>query len=325
MNAREFHDLTTHTPSSVRSSGHALDWDIKPSPFKVYTDAPAVELPRTFGPIATDTLTAIATSGEGEAPLTLERLAAVLYLSAGVTKKKVYGQGVEVLFRAAASTGALYQTEMYVAAGDVAGLAPGLYHFCPGDFTLRRLRDDDVRAALAQSAADDDLSGRAAVLILTAIYWRNTWKYQARGFRHLFWDSGTMLANVLAASAALDLAPSLVTGFVDDDVNHVLGVDAEHETALELVGLGARSAPAPMSATPSPHREPLPSDAKALPTIDHATLPLSSTEVDYPELRAMVAISKLATPMVKWSRKSGSIGQTWKLSVRWRTAKRDWS
>src|SRR5207245_990007 len=84
VNAREFHDLTTHTPSSVRSSGHALDWDIKPFPFKVYTDAPAVELPRTFDPIATDTLTAIATSGEGNAPLTLERLAAVLYLSAGV-------------------------------------------------------------------------------------------------------------------------------------------------------------------------------------------------------------------------------------------------
>ena len=44
--ARRFHDETTHTPYSVRTSGHTLDWDNKPFPFKIYTDAPAVELPR---------------------------------------------------------------------------------------------------------------------------------------------------------------------------------------------------------------------------------------------------------------------------------------
>ena len=295
MNARTFHDLTTHTPYSVRAGGHTLDWDIKPFPFKVYTDTPVVALPRAFHPIAADTLTAIAASGEahGEAsaPLTLERLATVLYLSAGVTKKKVYGQGVEVLFRAAASTGALYQTELYVAAGDVSDLAPGLYHFCPGDFTLRRLRDEDVRGALAHAAATGDLRDRAAVLIVTAIYWRNTWKYQARGFRHLFWDSGTMLANVLAASSALDLAPRLLTGFVDDEVNHVLGIDAHHETALELVALGG----AHRSETPTRAAEAEAEATHELPPIAHETMPLSSSEVDYLALREMVEASKLAT------------------------------
>jgi SagB-type dehydrogenase family enzyme len=290
VNARRFHDLTTHTPSSVRTSGHTLDWDVKPFPFKVYTDLPAVELPRAFVPVDDDALAAIAAPAGGDAALDLERLAAVLYLSAGVTKKKVYGGGVEVLFRAAASTGALYQTEVYVAAGEVAGLAPGLYHFCPGDFTLRRLRDGDVRAAFARAAADDDLARRAAVVALSAIYWRNTWKYQARGFRHLFWDSGTMLANLLAAAGALRLAPRLFAGFVDDEVNHVLGVDAERETALELVGLGPRGAPA---ADPGP-----------LPPIAHATLPLSSAEVDYPALREMVRASRLATgdAVTQWRR-----------------------
>jgi SagB-type dehydrogenase family enzyme len=282
VNARQFHDRTAHTPYSIRTNAHTLDWDIKPFPFKVYTETPAVELPRTFEPIDVDTLTAIASPAEGHADLDLERLAAVLYFSAGVTRKKVYASGVEVLFRAAASTGALYQTEVYVAAGEVRGLAPGLYHFCPGDFTLRLLRDVDVRGALGRSAADEDLGRRAAVLILSAIYWRNTWKYQARGFRHLFWDSGTMLANVLAAGGALGLAPLIYTGFVDDDVNHVLGVDAERETALELVALGPRGAPAP--------------DPGALPRIAHATLPLSSDEVDYPLLREMVQASKLRTP-----------------------------
>jgi hypothetical protein len=147
--ARRFHDATTHTPYSIRTSGHTLDWDNKPFPFKVYVDAPATPLPRDIDVLATPTLTALTGSAGPATRLTLAALTAVLYYSAGVTKKKTYPGGGEVLFRAAASTGALYQTEVYVIAGDVEGLPSGLYHFCPGDFTLRRLRDGDVRAALA--------------------------------------------------------------------------------------------------------------------------------------------------------------------------------
>src|SRR5207248_2892775 len=90
------------------------------------------------------------------------------------TKKRTYQGGGEILFRAAASTGALYQTEVYVAVGEVAGLEPGVYHFCPGDFALRRLRGGDVRAALAESAADDSFRRRSATIMLTALYWRDT-------------------------------------------------------------------------------------------------------------------------------------------------------
>src|SRR5437867_278034 len=153
--ARRYHDLTVHTPDSVRAGGHTLDWDNKPFPFKVYTDIPGLPLPREVDVLATPTLAAVA--GEGPPPpttLTLGALASLLYYAAGVTRQKSYPGGGQVLFRAAASTGALYQTEVYVVAGDVQDLLPGVYHFCPGDFTLRRLRDADARAVLAEAAAD---------------------------------------------------------------------------------------------------------------------------------------------------------------------------
>jgi SagB-type dehydrogenase family enzyme len=299
--ARRFHDTTAHSPHSVRTSGHTLDWDIKPFPFKVYTDVPAVELPRVFDPVATDTIAALAEPGDATAALPLDRLAALLYLTAGVTRKKTYPGGGEVLFRAAASTGALYQTEVYVAAGDVRGLTAGLYHFCPGDFTLRRLREGDVRGALARAATDEDLARRPAVIVLSAIYWRNTWKYQARGFRHLFWDSGTMLANLLAVGGALGLGPSVATGFVDDEVNRLLGLDPAREAVLELVAVGARD--------PGDIRDPDGGHAKAsdVPApIAHETLPLSSDEVDYPALREMMSASRLldANAVREWRRGS---------------------
>jgi SagB-type dehydrogenase family enzyme len=281
--ARAFHDDTAHSPQSVRTSRHTLDWDIKPFPFKVYTELAAIALPRAVDPAAVDTLAALDPMRRAPVrPLDLEGLATLLYFTAGVTKQKTYPGGGEVLFRAAASTGALYQTEVYVATGDVDGVEPGLYHFNPGDFALRRLRSGDVRAALAEAAADESLGRRAAVVVLSAIYWRNTWKYQARGYRHLFWDSGTMLANLIATGNALGAAPRVVTGFVDDPVNDLLGLDVQHEAALELVALGPEGAPAPPAGTLAPIR--------------HETLPLSSEEVDYAELRAMLAASRLESP-----------------------------
>lgn len=288
--ARRFHDQTAHTPYSVRTSGHTLDWDNKPFPFKIYTDAPAVALPRDVDVLAAPTLQAVVAPAAPAPRLTLGALSALLYYTAGVTKKKTYPGGGEVLFRAAASTGALYQTEVYVVAGEVEGLQTGLYHFCPGDFTLRRLRAGDVRVVLADAAVEPGLARRAATLVLSAIYWRNTWKYQARGYRHLFWDSGTMLANALAAGGALGLEPSIVTGFVDDEVNRLLGLDADREAALELVPVGPEGAPA------AP-----PGD---LPRLAHDVMPLSSEEVDYPALREIHAVSGLRAPdeVVVWRR-----------------------
>ena len=239
-------------------------------------------MPREIDPLALDTLAAVASPRRAAAALTLGELAAVLYYAAGVTRRKNYPGGGEILFRAAASTGALYQTEVYAAVGEVAGLEAGLYHFCPGDFALRRLRAGDVRAALAAAAADETIASRAATIVLTGIYWRNAWKYQARAYRHLFWDSGTMLANLLAVAGGLGLAPRVLTGFVDVEVSGLLGLDPAREVALELVALGAETAPAPAEATYG--------------AIDHPTLPLSSSEVDYPLVREIHSASSLATP-----------------------------
>src|SRR2546425_1262468 len=267
--ARRYPDLTAPSPDSVRASGHELDWENKPFPFKVYTDIPGLHLPREIDVLATPALAAIA--GEGAAPpagLTLAALTSLLYYMAGVTKRKSYPGGGQVLFRAAASTGALYQTEVYVVAGDVQDLPPGVYHFCPGDFTLRRLRDDDARAVLAEAAADATPGRRAATLALTGIVWRNSWKYRARTYRHLFWDGGTLLANALAAGSALGLAPRLFTGFVDETVHRLLGVDGTREVALALLSVGPETAPASGAQAPAP--------------ITHATLPLSRDVVDEP-------------------------------------------
>ncbi|MEK7879955.1 MAG: SagB/ThcOx family dehydrogenase, partial [candidate division NC10 bacterium] len=261
-------------------SGHYLDWDTKPFLYKVYPDLPVIQLQREVPPPAVETLEALSPGRQGNAVLTLEALSVLLFFSAGVTKKRTYPGGEEHHFRAAPSTGALYQTEVYAVTGDLSGLGPGVYHFCPGDFTLRCLREGDFRQELAEAAADEQIARVPATLVLTAIFWRNTWKYQARGYRHLFWDSGTMLANLLVVADGLGVAARLVTGFVDARVDTLLGLPAGKEGSLELVPLGPEGEPAP-SAPPvheiAPH-----------------SLPLSKEEVDYPLLREALSASALS-------------------------------
>ena len=83
--ARDYHDRTAHSPRSVRTSGHSLDWNIKPLPFKIYPDLPAVALPRDFPAASADTLAALSAALVPSRPLDLEGLAALLFFSAGVT------------------------------------------------------------------------------------------------------------------------------------------------------------------------------------------------------------------------------------------------
>jgi SagB-type dehydrogenase family enzyme len=267
----------------VRRSGHGLDWEIKPLPFKIYPEIEPLRLPTDLPALTLDTFAALAPDPPSAPPppLDLPRLAALLFFSAGVTRVKSYPGGGQIHFRAAASTGALYQTEAYVVAGDVDGLEAGVYHFNPGDFSLRRLRSGDFRGAVALAAADEAVAAQPASIVLSAIYWRNTWKYQARGYRHLFWDSGTLLAQLLAAARALDLPARLVTGFVDVAVDALLGVDSLKEAALVVVPVGAvgRPAAAPPLVT----------------ALAPAVVPLSPREVDYPLVRQALEDSSLGS------------------------------
>jgi SagB-type dehydrogenase family enzyme len=286
--ARRFHDQTAHSYASVRSSGHTLDWDVKPLPFKIYPDLPEVALPAAMDPPASDALTAIAGPWRAAASLTLDALASVLFFSAGLTRTRRPPEGAEIHFRAAPSTGALYQTEVYLVAGPIEGLGAGVYHFSPADFRLRRLREGDYREVIAAAAAEPELARRPLTLVLSAIYWRNTWKYQARAYRHLFWDSGTILANILAVAGSLGLAPRVLLGFVDADVNRLLGLDPAREAALELVGIGPGGPGRAAGDPPPPEVAP----------ISPRVLPLSADEVDYPALREVHAASMLDSPEV---------------------------
>lgn len=290
--AWQYHSGTKHSYLSIRMHPHVLDWENKPLLFKIYPTLEVTRLPRDFNDTGKPALGAIASSAaapEREAAPDFETLAQILFFTAGVTRSKKHPQG-ETFFRAAACTGALYEIEVYLACSDVRGryqkpdaspaLPAGLYHFGAAEFGLRQLRAGDFRQALVDATGNESSIAHAPVTIIcTGTYWRNAWKYHSRTYRHFGWDNGTILANLLAISAAMNLPAKLITGFVDAQVNELLSLDVQREVAFSLVSLGHTQAQPPVN-PPAPILE--------LPTV-----PYSASEVDYPAMRKMHAASSL--------------------------------
>ncbi len=283
-----YHDGTKHSHQSVRTGARGLDWANRPLSFKIYSTLEPIALPQDLALPKTPALAAIAVTDmeptarepepEGTRVPDLPTLAGILFLSAGITKRLTFLRGT-MDFRAAACTGALYHIELYLVCGDLPDLAAGVYHFGVKDFALRKVRDGDYRGAVVSaSGGEESIASAPVVIVCTTTYWRNAWKYRARAYRHAFWDSGTILANLLAAAAGYDIPARIVCGFVDAEVNRLLDLDTEREVAIALVALGRDG----------PTLTTLPLDPLGLPTV-----PLSKTEVDYPAIRAMHAAAAL--------------------------------
>ncbi len=295
-----YHNATKHALESVRSSRHYLDWPNQPLPFKIYTTLEPIALPREFVPSGAPALDAIA--GRVNLPadasvLDCAAIARLCYYSNGITKT-LKRPGGAMPFRAAACTGALYHVELYVVCADLPELDAGVYHYAAHDHSLRRLRRGDFRQVLVEATgAEPSVAQAPAAILCTSTFWRNAWKYQARAYRHSFWDTGTILANLFAVTNANGIPAQLVLGFADDAVNRLVDVDPAKEATICFVVLGRTAAEPP----PAPSVEPL-----SLPTQR-----LSPRQVDEPAIGEMHAASSLESgaEAAAWRGVGGGTGE----------------
>jgi SagB-type dehydrogenase family enzyme len=196
-------------------------------------------------------------------------------------------------FRTYASAGGLYPVEVYAVTGNLPGVGPGLYHYHPRRRALVGLREGDLRGTLVEATASEPAVAEAPLtLVLTGIPWRTAWKYGPRGFRHLYWDAGMILANLLALAAASGLPARVVMGFDDAALERLLGIDGRHEFPLCLLTIGGGSTAPP---------------AAEVPDLALATRPLSAEEIEYPQTVAAQDSGRLrAGEVAAWRGNGGT-------------------
>lgn len=163
-------------------------------------------------------------------PLTLAEIGQILWAAQGVTSP----DGL----RTAPSAGALYPLELYVVAGNVRGLAPGIYRYRPQTHTLAPMLAGDRRGELCAAALHQEAIKTApASLVLSAVVARTTGKYGKRGVRYVYMDHGHAAENVYLQAVALDLGTVLIGAFDDDGVRRVVSLSPEEEP-LSIMPVG---------------------------------------------------------------------------------------
>jgi hypothetical protein len=201
------------------------DLDRFPWFYKRYEGSrPLIPLPRTLPSTTPSAVSVLAgTARIAAAEPDLPQLSRLLHLSAGIvrTTERPY---TTWLFRAAGSAGGRFPLELYVAFPEGTALPAGVHWYHPQEHALVTIGPPP--------------KGRAPAIVVTGVPWRTGWRYRERGFRHVYWDAGSMLAQLLAAADSAGLGPSLHTVFPDAALTALVGADGVHEWPVAVVALG---------------------------------------------------------------------------------------
>ena len=240
--ARLYHRLTEQAPERpgtgwplrevddprLVTSFRSSDLGLLPPWVKVYEDRlPLVSLPRELPAPEVGTIAALAGRSVPPAALDLPQLARLLHLSAGVvrTEPRANWPGGSIVFRAAGSAGGRFPLEVYAVVPEgTSDLPPGVHSYRPVEHALLRVAPPPA--------------GEMPALVVTGVPWRTGWKYRERGYRHVFWDAGTMLSQVLALAASAGLPARLTTELPDVELGELVGADGTNEFPVAVVVLG---------------------------------------------------------------------------------------
>jgi SagB-type dehydrogenase family enzyme len=229
----------------------------RPSPFKRYSSAHRRPLHRPES-------AALASLPLGEAlarrrtvrffsrkPVAFEDFAAVVGGTWGRTGWQVDPLVGRLLTKTSPSSGSLHSIECYVLAWNVAGLAPGLYHYDVASDELRRLRSGDLRRDAVRAASQQRwIAGAAFLCVLAPVFTRNLWKYQwDRAYRSLWLDAGHLAQTFVLLATARGLGPFTTAATQESLIEDLIGLDGVREFPIYLCGAGV-----PAEIAPSPRR-----------------------------------------------------------------------
>jgi SagB-type dehydrogenase family enzyme len=270
----QYHEETSYDRQDM--SGHYLDWANQPDVYKEYPGIAPLPLPREVDLPKRPLSSLIKERAEKQGPLDITGLSRLLLLTNTLTAKARHPGG-DFFYRSAASAGALYPTEIYVATCGIDGLEDGLYHFAIHRHGLCPLRQGHFSSRIREMAQGQGNKAPKLTFFFTGIFFRSAWKYRARSYRYHLLDTGHVMENLALASKAEALPVNPCYDFDDRKVNRFLGLDETKEVTLAVAHvLGNETVPE--------------SKEEEVPELSEGAREasvVSAAEVDYPAIRAI--------------------------------------
>ena len=130
------------------------------------------------------------------------------------------------------------QVGFHRVAGDVEGLAPGIYRYRPDRHDLLKIADGDKRSELARAALGQSYVRNAPVdLVVSGIYKRITSRYGQRGVQYTQNEVGHVGQNIHLQCISLNLGTVVIGAFNDNEVRRVMGMSGD-ETPIYIMPIG---------------------------------------------------------------------------------------
>jgi len=233
----DFQNLSKYKRESL--GGKNLDWTNKPPVYKKYPpELKRFELPRSqpsgglpFFSVLKDRRSERNFSSTA---ISEKAFSQILWAVQGISLTNEYHQ-----FRTAPSAGGLFPIETYCVLNRVEGFEPGIYHYQVPYHNLVLVRPGSFGTELARAALSQKMVRDAAFnLVWSAMIERSKWKYDQRAYRYIYLDAGHIGQNAALAAVACGLGSCQIGAFFDEEVNAIIEIDGQTETAVYLTAIG---------------------------------------------------------------------------------------
>jgi oxazoline/thiazoline dehydrogenase len=146
-------------------------------------------------------------SRRGFGPVDVQRLGELLWRTLRV-RQRVTSGALELTRRPVPSGGGTADIEAFVAVGQCAGLAAGLWCYDPAGHRLGQLPAPPAQAArlLLGAGAAMEAAAPPVLLLLSARFARTAWKYEGIAYSLTLKHAGIVMATVVLLAEALGLA-----------------------------------------------------------------------------------------------------------------------
>uniref|UniRef100_A0A7V6CML4 SagB/ThcOx family dehydrogenase n=1 Tax=candidate division WOR-3 bacterium TaxID=2052148 RepID=A0A7V6CML4_UNCW3 len=165
-----------------------------------------------------------------KSPLTLEEVSQLLWAAYGITAD--WGG------KTCPSAGATYPLVIYLVAGEVKDLKPGVYQYLPEEHSLKLVLPKDVRKELKTAAWEQEYILKAPIdIVIAADYQKTTAHYGERGIRYVYMEVGHCGENIYLQCEALELGTVAIGAFNDKEVKKILKIK---EDVLYIMPVGRK-------------------------------------------------------------------------------------
>ncbi len=205
---------------------------VRPTPGAPRLPLPAGDRPEPRAPV--DDAARIVTGARHA--LDARRIAELLHHTYGATRRL----SDDLPFRAAASAGALYPTDVFLVVRAEGAVPAGVHYYDPEDHALATVGDGAAAERALAALPRGSVAARAPlVVVFGSTFDRSAFKYDTRSYRYVGLDAGHAAENLLTAGAALGLPCVLEPWFDDVTLSAAVGLGADGEGAVLVAGCGS--------------------------------------------------------------------------------------